>query len=272
MSEIVGTKGLTPSSEDLAAEAIDLLEKSKDAFTQALKGNKKYIPANINIAMVHFLLKEEGSLADKLKTIQTLIKDQDSFLSVYYQLEAFGYYLKGDAKKMNDSFKRAIKLKDNSALLNNQYLNNTTSNTDEAMGMLKWPVDTAEKIFGKTVNSFFKDYRSSQDTRLDPYHQKFILWTQKKDGGTIYTFRSLFSQTIYRDVMFFEVEDLNFNTSAGVQLNTHADKVQKIYGNPFFKNVSASTDQYLYPSQSMIITVNHDSQLVTGIMYYGMKK
>ena len=72
--------------------------------------------------------------------------------------------------------------------------------------------------------------------------------------------------------MFFEVEDLNFNTSAGVQLNTHADKVQKIYGNPFFKNVSASTDQYLYPSQSMIITVNHDSQLVTGIMYYGMKK
>jgi hypothetical protein len=272
MSEIVGTKGLTPSSEELAGEAIDLLEKSKDAFTQALKGNKKYIPANMNLAMVHFLLKEEGSLADKLKLIQGLIKDQPSFLPVYYQLEAFTYYLKGDGKKMSDSFKKAIKLKDNSALLNNEYLTQTTSNTNEAMGMLKWPVDTSEQIFGKKVNDFFKSYRSSQDTRLDPYHQKFILWTQKKEGGTIYTFRSQFSQTIYRDVMFFEVEDENYTTSGGIQLKSSADKVQKIYGNPFFKNVSANTDQYLYPSQSMIISVNHDSQLVTGIMYYGMKK
>ncbi len=272
MSEIVGTKGLTPSIGELGPEAIDLLEKSKDAFTQALKSNKNYVPANINIGLTHFLLKEEGSLSDKLKFIQNLIKEQETFLPVYYQLEAFSYYLKGDAKKMTDSFKKAIKLKDNSAVLNNETLTKATSHTDEMMSPLKWPVDTTEKIFGKKVNDFFKGYKSAQEARLDPYHAKFILWTDKKTGGSLYVFRSQFSQTIYRDVLFFEVEEADFSTSHGIQLSSSAEEVQKLYGNPYFKNISASNDQYLYPSQSLIITIDHSSQLVIGIMYYGMKK
>jgi tetratricopeptide (TPR) repeat protein len=272
MSEMVGTKGQTPDTRELAAEAIELLEKAKDAFTQALKTNKNYMPANINITMVYFLLNEEGALADKLKFIQTLVKDHESYLAIAYQVEAFGYYLKGDTKKMTEAFKKAIKLKDHIAQWNYEVLTKTKSNTNETLAGIQWPVDTNEKIFGKNVAAFFKGYRSPQETRLDPYHQKFIFWTDKKTEGTIYMFRSLFAQTVYRDMIFFEVENENFETTAGLKLGMQQDNVQKIYGNPYFKNVSASTDQYLYPSQSMIITVNHDSKIVTGIMYYGMKK
>lgn len=267
----VGTRG-PENAQELSAEALELLEKSRESFAAALKGNKNYIPANMNIALVHFLLKEEGALADKIKFIQGSVKDQEAFLPVVYQIEAFSYYLKGDTKKMTDSFKKAMKLKDNSAQWNNEVLSKTTSNTNETMSGLKWPVDTNEKIFGKKVNEFFKGYRSAQESRLDPYHQKFILWADKKPEGTIYMVRSLFSQTIYRDMIFFEVENETFSTSAGLKLNESADKLQKIYGNPYFKNISASTDQWLYPSQSMVVTVNHTSQVVTGIMYYGMKK
>ncbi len=272
MSEIVGTKGLTPSTQELATEAIQLLEKSKEAFSLALKSNKSYVPANINIAMVHFMLKEEGALSDKLKIIYSLIADKELFLPIYYQLEAFSYHLKGDIKKRTDAFKKAIKLKDNSAILNNDAMNGANSNMDEAMTSLKWPVDTAEKIFGVRVNDFFASYRSAQETRIDPYHEKFVLWTERKPGGTIFTFRSMFSQTIYRDVFFFEVENETYSTSRGLKLGMTADHLDKIYGSPYFKNTSASSDQYLYPSQSMIITVNHSSQLITGIMYYGKKK
>jgi hypothetical protein len=268
----VGTRGSTPDSQELTAEALELLEKGRESFLAALKGNKNYVPANMNIALVHFIMREEGALADKLKFIQGLVKDQEAFLPVLYQIEAFGYYLKGDNKKMTEAFKKAMKLKDNSAQWNNEVLTKTSSNTDEALAGLKWPVDTNEKIFGKKVNEFFKGYRSTQENRLDPYHQKFILWAEKKTEGTIYMLRSLFSQTIYRDMIFFEVENEAFTTSAGLKLGMTADNLQKIYGNPYTKNISAGSDQWLYPSQSMIVTVNHSSQAVTGMMYYGMKK
>lgn len=272
MSEVVGTKGQTPSNQELAAEAIELLEKARDIFSQALKSNKNYLPANINLSLVHFLLKEEGSLSDKLKTIEALVKNQESFLPVFYQLQAFAYYLKGDTKNMNDCFKKATKLNDNSAQMNQIALSGTTSNLNETMGSLKWPVDTTEKIFGVKVNDFFKTYRSKQETRVDSYSEQFILWTEKKEGGTIYTFRALFSQTVYRDLFFFEVDDNNFSSTKGMRLGNDIKTLEKLYGTPYFKNISASSDQYLYPSHSMILTVNHDSKLVTDIMYYGMKK
>src|SRR5687768_8865921 len=62
----VGTRG-PENAQELSAEALELLEKSRESFAAALKGNKNYIPANMNIALVHFLLKEEGALADKIK-------------------------------------------------------------------------------------------------------------------------------------------------------------------------------------------------------------
>ena len=272
MGEIVGIKGLTPSTGQLSQEAIDLLEKSKNILDQAIHSNKNYLPAHLNLALVYMVLKEEGTLADKLKLIAPLLKDQDPFLPIYYQLEAFSYYLKGDGKKMTDAFKKSMKLKDNSAQFNNEILTKTGSNTEEMLNKLKWPVDTTEKIFDKKVTDFFKSYRTTQENRLDPYHQKFICWAEKKTGGTIYTFRSLFSQTVYRDVIFFEVENSDFITTHGLQLGAAVDELLKIYGNPYFKNISASSDQYLYPSQSMVVTADHTSQTVTGIMYYGVKK
>jgi hypothetical protein len=186
-------------------------------------------------------------------------------------LIAFSYYLKGDTKKMSDAFKKAMKLQDQSAYLNNEVLTKTTSNTNEMMSMVKWPVDTNEKIFGKKVNEFFKSYRPSQENRLDPYHQKFIVWSEKKTEGTIFTFRALFSQTVYRDMFFFEIEE-GYKTSGQVQLGSTVSQVEKAYGNPYFINTSASADQYLYPSQSMIVTIDPVSGTVTGIMYYGTKK
>jgi hypothetical protein len=140
------------------------------------------------------------------------------------------------------------------------------------LSTLKWPVDTAEKIFGKKVNEFFKTFRSAQETRLDPYHQKFILWTDQKPEGPIYTLRSQFSQTIYRDVLFFEVTDPNFSTSHGIQLGSPVADLEQIYGNPYYKNISPATNQYLYPSQSMIVTVERSTNTVNGIMYYGVRK
>jgi hypothetical protein len=273
MSEMVGTKGLTPMQGELGPEAQDLLERAKEAFTQALKTNKAYLPANLNICLVHFLFKEQGSLTDKLTYIKGLnIEMDDATTSVYHQLEGFGYYLQGDAKKMSDAFKKSIKLKNTTAQLNNDVLTNSHSHTGEMLSTLKWPVDTAEKIFGKKVNDFFKSFRSSQETRLDPYHQKFILWTDQKPEGSIYTFRSQFSQTIYRDVLFFEVEDAGFSTSHGLKLGSSVNELEGMYGNPYYKNISASTDQYLYPSQCMVVTVERGSNKVNGIMYYGMRK
>jgi len=273
MNEMVGTKGLTPTSGDLSAEALDLLERSRDAFTQSLKINKKYYSAHFNIALVHFVLKEEGSLADKIKYIKGLSTDFDGPTAlVLHQLEAFDYYLKGDAKKMTDAFKKAIKRGNLSAQSNHDILSKKASNTNDSPSPLKWTVDSTEKIFGKNVNEFFKSFKSSQETRLDPYTEKFILWTDKKTEGSIYTFRSQFSQTVYRDMLFFEVEDANFETSHGLKLNSSENDVIKVYGNPFYKNSSYNGYQYLYPSQSMIVTVDYNANTVTGIMYYGMKK
>ncbi len=272
MSDCIGTRGTTPSSQELAAEALELLEKSKEAFTSALKGNKNYLPANINIALVHFLLKEEGALADKIKFLQNSIKEGDAYLPVFFQIEALSYYLKGDTKKMTESFKKAIKLKDNTAQWNNETLTKTKSSLNETMSGTQWPTDTNEKIFGKKVTDFFKSYRSAQETRVDPYHQKFIFWTEKKTEGTIYMFRSLASQTVFRDMIFFEAESADYSTTAGLKLGMSMNEAIKIYGNPYTKNISSGTYQLLYPSQQMIVTVNQQNNVVTGIMYYGMKK
>ena len=111
-----------------------------------------------------------------------------------------------------------------------------------------------------------------QEIRLDPYNQKFIMWTDQRESGSIYTFRSQFSQTVYRDLIFFDVEDAGFESSKGLKLNTKGGEVTKMYGMPFNVHYSYNTYQYLYPSQSMIVSISYSTNTVTGIMYYGIKK
>lgn len=272
MSEIVGTKGVTPTSQTLAQEAIDLLEKAKDMFNQAVKSNKNYLPANFNICLVNFVLREEGTMADRIKLLENLTPSAKDFAPILYQLEALSYYWKGDKKKMNAAFQKAMKLNDNTAIINHALMNNIDAEVKGLSHPLKWPVDTFEKIFNVRVMEYFKNYTSAKETRVDPYHEKFILWTEKKSDGIIYTFRSLFSQTVYRDVMFYEIDSYSFKSSRGLMLGMLANDLKGIYGEPYFINISAISDQYLYPSQNMIVTVNHTTQKISGIMYYGIKK
>jgi hypothetical protein len=273
MTEMVGIKGLNPSSGEMSAETIDLLERSKDAFEQALKSNKQYVPAHLNIAMVHFVLKEEGSMSDKIKFIKSLnIESNGPMASLVDQIEAFDHYLKGDAKKMTDAFKKAINKGDVSAKFNQDLLAKKGERNIENPEIIKWSIDTSEMIFGKKVGDFFSSYRSSQERRLDPYNEKFILWTDKKPEGCIYTFRSQESQTVFRDLVFFEVEDEMFFTSRGIRLTSFIEELEKVYGNPFYINHTYNGYQYLYPSQSMIVTVDVSTNRVVGIMYYGVKK
>lgn len=272
MSEIVGTKGVTPTTQTLAQEAIDLLEKARDMFNQSLKTNKNYLPANFNICLVNFVLREEGTMADRLKLLETIAPNANDFKTIFYQLEAFSYYWKGDKKKMNAALSKAMKFNDASSIINYNVLNNIESDAGSLHHPLKWPVDTFEKIFNVRVIEYFKSYTSAKESRIDPYHEKFILWTDTKPDGIIYTFRSNFSQTVFRDVMFYEINSSGFKTSRGLMLGMSANDVKGIYGEPYFKNIAAISDQYLYPSQNMIITVNHTTQKITGIMYYGIKK
>lgn len=273
MSEIIGTKGLTPNDGELSKEALDLLERAKNAFNQALMTNKKYLAANMNIAMVHFILKEEGALSDRIKLIKELeLNVSAPTYSIYQQVQAFYYYLKGDEKKMKNAFKNSIGKGELSSQWNSEVLTKTASNTNETWSRTKWTVDTTEMIFGKKVNEFFKTFKSSQETRLDPYTEKFILWTDKKETGNIYTFRSQFSQTVYRDMMFFEADAPDFETSRGLKLNSPAADLEKMYGTPYYTNITSNSLQYLYPSQNMIVTVEYKTFTVIGITYYGVKK
>ncbi len=275
MAEVVGSKGVTSPNLVLAPEAIELLEKAKSLFNEVLKDNRDYLPAVNNISLVHFILNEEGSLSDRIKQMQKLVKTNSAFGPNCYQLSALAYYLKGDKKKMTDYFKKAMKLDDNTAILNNDFLNKSTSHLNESMTPLQWPVDTFEKIFGLRVNEFFKKYRPAQQEkgRVDHYNDKiFTLWVEAMEDGNIYTFRSSFSQIIYRDLYFYEIVSGTARTSRGLKLGMTSNDLTGIYGSPYFKNVSASAEQYLYPSQFMIVTVNQNSQLVTGITYYGSIK
>lgn len=269
MSE--GVRGVTPSNQELPDEAVELLEKSREAFASALKGNKNYLPSNINMAFVHFILKEQGALADKIQYLQPLVNEQQIFLPVLYQIDALRYYLKGDAKKMTESFKKAIKLNDKTAERNHLLLSKTKTNLDETMELVKWPSDTTEKLYGKKVIDYFNGFRSKKENRVDPYHQKFILWSDKNEDGIIYTFRNQILNTIYKDLLFFEITSLQFSTSKGLQLGMKAEEVEKKYGNQYTKSISSGSVQLLYPSQQMIVTIDHATGNVAGITYYGIK-
>jgi tetratricopeptide (TPR) repeat protein len=265
-----GTKGLT---EDPETKRKRLLEEAKDAFMQAMKLDKDYVPAYLNLALV-YELQGEKELAEAMasKAFNMAQKNADDIMMANASI-AKGIVL-ATAKRNDEAkteFKKAFTGNKKVAQINLDVLNNP-----DAKGMTYKPDVSGEKT--STTDEAIASVSASLLETLFEDAKEVVIAKQNKEKPSLkvysvydpeYTAIMVKTVTYPSQTVSFIYTNPKYNGTSGRGIK-HGTKVSKLidaYGQPGRIIMGTDRTYYIFEKTPVIFTTDKKDNVTNWILY-----
>lgn len=249
------------SAQQLSAEQIafreQLIEEAKILLNAAIKTDKQFYPAYLNLAIANFLTGNYGSASDALLSCKKIMGDAHPLIAAVYEMQALNVY--AQTGEVNYTLFTLAKDKGSNTSTYHVALctqkNGSAVNNWTAQDIQYYAIDTTEVIDGVSIFKTLDQLTPNRNGRFDLSNEQLILYT---DTGALYhTFyiRANFKPA-YQKLRFLQTKSgATGQTSKGLAIGNTSGQLEKIYGKPNQVSYESLAMVYHYPQQNLLVWV-----------------
>lgn len=253
-----------------------LLDEAETACLTALKLDKNFTAASIDLSIVYYLKEKYGSAEDALIAAGRSAAGNKNILWPLHEMQAFIAFGRSDSTAMRKYFMEAEKSGNASAKENFKILSAHLQNKNIAPEQLPSAALTlteennTETINGQPVVTYLTGLQGKKTNRYEYKNGDAILFMDTIGNYITYDLRSRFSNSPITKVrLAASTASSDERTSAGLTLKSSVAELEKLYGKPDAVLAESSASVYYYAPQHMLVWVQDDT--VTKWLYWLVK-
>lgn len=255
---------------------VDMMNTTmEEAFVQlgnAVKLDKQFYPAWLNLAVLHFLRGEFGSATDALQNASRSMGEDHPLIWSVDEMRAIIEHAQNEEAASTQLFASATKKGSPTAEYNFSILTADVNivtqllNTNRSM---TFATDTTEMIDNVPVFEMLDKMSPNRNGRFDLQNEQLVIFNDTSATYFSAYVRANFKPS-FNKLRFITSTDNNAaHTTKGLRKGDAAQKVIQLYGQPGAILLESRGEVYAYPAQNLFVYLSDDK--VTRWTYWWLK-
>ncbi len=251
-----GSRGDQSESDSVMQEIIHAgLEEAEELFLNAIRADRNFFPAHINLAILYILMGKYGAADDELGVAARLQSEN------HYAATELSAILAA-CRKNNDAalsyFDNAKEAGSLTAAYNQQLFFGGGDATGRQTENSYYSTDTTEQFGQRNVFEFLDMLAPNKSYRIDLISEKAALYIDTASDYTVYYIRATIKPSPGKIRFMVLKENAKTTTSKGLRRGDTIVDLQKKYGKPATVILEADAAIWSYPGQNLLVWVEND--------------
>ncbi len=233
------------------------LEEAESLFSNAIKIDKNFYPAYINLAIVSFLKEKYGTASDYLSNASSIMGEKHSLIWAVYEMEAIVEHTK-NITKMQTLFAEAIDKGSSTAYYNLQLLSHKIDRlgiSQQTKDIAYFTSDTNEYIYAVPAFEYLDKLTANRAGRIDIQNEKAVLYTDTLADYIVYYIRPSTKPAPNKLRFIVSKTSSNLITSTGLKNGLNSGDLEKTYGKPTSIILESEASIWVYPTRNLFVWV-----------------
>lgn len=260
------------STEDSAALLEEKLERAETFLKQAIKQDKNFYPAFINLCILHLLAGNYGSANDAVSAAEKAANFHQQTLWQISELHGLIAAMQGDDGAMHAAFKNADKAGSPLSKRNNMIaeqvllhhkidesmINQFMGDSMQTNSFFVDELDTNELILGKTFYQFLNTIKINRANRFDLQNDAAVIFTDTISGMYAYELKPRLPNVRFtKNIFLLAKENDTLQTSKGLHIGSSMKELQKLYGKELLVLSESDADIYVFEKQHLMVWMSN---------------
>lgn len=267
-----GSRGSENGMDPETAEMVQArVQEAEEMLRNAIKLDKNFYPAHINMAIIACLQERYGTAIDELDAAQRSMGKNHPMYWATYELQGIIAYLRADERK-EEYFSDAAKSGSPTVQMNRFTCASEAERKKMDMHFaddVYYATDTTEHIFDKQVFEYLDRMSVNKNGRINITSGACIVYVDTLDNYYAYYLRPQVEPSVNK-VRFIRTKDTcSDKTSKGLHIGSSVDQLKKAYGDPAGIFLTANAEIYSFPAENLLVWVQNGK--VTEWDYWWVK-